>query len=279
METEGLEDERLIRVLENYYEANLGGPENWEAIESIRFDGRLHLPGGAVRFSAYKKKPDYCKIMLRPSPRHRIIMAYDGEDAWQLDTGSPEAQPITMPEKEALNFIRDATTGSHLLHPTFPGKTIIHGSVIEVEGAMCREVKVDLPSGQTIVYVLNLSNHAERQLITTNAVNGDREVTTHYEYEKIQGIRFPTESILRIDGEEIHRAEMTEITLNPGLMPWMFERPREVPSPPETPEPALASPPLETETWDPSPFSTEGSGGSAFQLPPDFGAGVESSEP
>ena len=276
MATAGLGDKRLIRVLENYYQSNLGGPENWAAIESIRFDGRLRLPGGTVRFSAYKKKPDYCKIMLHPSPRRQIIMAYDGTDAWQLDTGQPDAQPFAMPEKEALNFIRDATTGSHLLHPTFPGKTITLGSTMEVEGAMCRKVHVDLPSGQTISYVLNLSNHAERQQITTNAVNGQREVTTHYEYEEIGGIRFPTESILRIDGKEIHRVEMTEITLNPGLMPWMFARPREAPSPAEAPEPAQPGPSIETEAWNPSPFSTEGSGGSVFQLPPDFGAATES---
>ena len=279
METEGLADERLIRVLKKFYQANYSGPENWAAIESIRFDGRLHFPEGSVRFSAYKKKPDYCKIMLRPGPRRQIIMAYDGEDAWQLDTGSPEARPIAMPEKEALNFIRDATTGSHLLHPTLPEKTITLGSVIEVEGAMCREIQVDLPSGQTKSYVLNVGNHAERQQITTNAVNGDREVTTHYEYEEIQGIRFPTKSILRVDGEEIHRVEMTEITLNTGLTPWMFERPPEAPSATEAPEPVRPDPSIETEAWDPSPFSTEGSAGSVFQLPPDFGAGTEPIEP
>lgn len=271
-----LEDTSLIRVLENYYETNLGGPENWAGIESIRFDGQLHLPGGAVRFSAYKKKPDYCKIILYPGSERQIIMAYDGEEAWQLDTGQSDAQPTAMPPKEAVNFIRDATTGSHLLYPALPEKTITLGSVIEVEGVMGREVHVGLPGGQTISYVLDLENHAERQQITTNAVNGEREVTTHYEYEEIGGVRFPTSSIMRVDGEEIHRIEMTEITLNTGLMPWMFARPSEDLAAGKAPGPTQLDLSTEPEASKPSAFSTESSNGSAFELPPNFGSGGDS---
>jgi hypothetical protein len=226
METQGLEDGSLVRVLEDFYQANYGGADNWATVESIRFDGQLHRPGGSLPFTAYKKKPNYCKIIIRLGAERRVILSYDGEDAWQLDTGAADARPRAMSEEEALNFIRSAPTGSHLLHPTLPGKTITLGSTVEVDGAMCREVHVTLSGGMSITYVLNVGNHAERQQISTNAVNGDREVTTHNTYEKIQGILFPTESILRVDGEEIHRVEIEEITLNAGLMSWMFERPR-----------------------------------------------------
>lgn len=225
METKGLEDERLVRVLEDFYQANYGGADNWAKVESIRFDGQLHRPGGSIPFTAYKKKPNYCKIIVRPGAERRVIMSYDGEDAWQLDTGAADPRPASMSEKEALNFIRNAATGSHLLHPTLPGKSITLGSTIEVDGAMCREIDVSLPGGLSITYVLNVGNHAERQQISVNAVNGDREVTTHYAYTKIEDIVFPTGSILRVDGEEIHRIEVEEVTLNAGLMPWIFERP------------------------------------------------------
>ncbi len=239
MDTAGL-DGRLARFLGNYYAANFGGAENWAQIESIRFDGRLHLPEGTIRFLAYKKKPDLIKIVIYLDGGE-FIMAYDGRDAWQMDTRRPDAAPADMPPDEALNFIRDATTGGHLLYPQMSGKTIEFGSVRSVEESSCLEVKVTLPSGQTVTYAVKLGNSAEKQQTTVNAVSGQTEVTTHHAYRVLRGVRFPVSSTLTIDGEVIHRVEMVDITFNKGTTTWMFERPSvEFVSPAEPMEPAAA---------------------------------------
>lgn len=223
MHTDGL-DKRLMRFLENYYAANFGGADNWAQIESVRFDGRLHLPEGSVRFLAYKKKPDLIKVVVYLDGGE-FIMAYDGRDAWQMDTRRPEAMPVDMPPDEALNFIRDATTGGHLLYPQMPGKVIEFGSVRTIEDASCLDVTVTLPNGQTVTYAVGLGNSGEKQQITVNAVSGQTEVVTHHAYRMLGGVRFPVNSTLTIDGETIHRVEMVDITLNKGATSWMFQRP------------------------------------------------------
>lgn len=224
METGGL-DKRLKRLLRNHYESSYGGFKNWQQIESVRFEGRLIMPDGSVRFLAYKKKPNYFKIVLNFPGGHQRIMAYDGKEAWQLDTRRPNAQPAAMPADEALNFIRDASTGSHLLYPLRTGKTISMRGLVEVRGEKCLELEVTLPSGQTVVYALDLANNMERQNITTNAVSGKREVTTHHAFRSIEGVRFPVESSLRIDGKVVHRMKIDNIAINTGATSWMFQRP------------------------------------------------------
>lgn len=63
MDVEGL-DAKLADVLTKYYKRTFGGPDNWKQIQSVRFDGILHLTDGSVRFTAFKKKPNYSKVVI-----------------------------------------------------------------------------------------------------------------------------------------------------------------------------------------------------------------------
>ncbi|MGB0744963.1 MAG: hypothetical protein ACPGSB_10615, partial [Opitutales bacterium] len=62
-DTDGL-DGKVAEILEKYYEQTFGGAENWETVQSVQFDGVLHLPQGETSFVAFKKKPDYCKVII-----------------------------------------------------------------------------------------------------------------------------------------------------------------------------------------------------------------------
>ena len=120
-------------------------------------------------------------------------MAYDGTDAWQLSSADLNGA-VAMPPAEARNFIRDATTGEHLLYPTMPGKRIELLGKRQVEGVNCYDIRVILPNEQQIIYAIDAREFTERQRITTNAVSGDLEVTTHVETEMLEGLAIPVES-------------------------------------------------------------------------------------
>jgi hypothetical protein len=217
-------DSRVAGILRNYYVVSFGGPDNWEQIESIRFEGVLRLPQGALRFVAFKKKPDYCKIVLFGGNGVRIVMSYDGADAWQLNTAE-SAEPGAMPPAEALNFIRDAPTAGHLLYPSLPGKQVELIGKRMVDGRTCYDLRVTLPDGQQITYAIDRTEFVERQQIVLNAVSGDTEVTTHERLQKMAGVSFPMQSTMTVDGELVHEVRMRSVEVNQGLMPWMFARP------------------------------------------------------
>lgn len=231
MDTEGL-DPKLARILTNYYKKTFTSQENWDALQSIIFKGTLYLPHGEVQFTAHKKKPNYHKVVMRRARRDRFVMGYDGDEAWQLNPADADSGVTAMPEKEARNFIRDATIGGHLLNPLMEGKQIEVGDVIEVNGRNCFELKVTLPDGQRIRSAIDFVEYAERQQITVNQVNGREERNIYSDFRYIDGVRFPFTYTMISDGKEVHRIEMSEIRINAGLIKSMFEPPREsVPAP------------------------------------------------
>jgi len=224
MDTSGL-DPKLAQILNSYYIQNFDSPDNWEKVQSIRYDGWLHLSEGSVRFIAFKKKPDYCKVVLFAPGGGRIVMAYDGTDAWQFNTTQPDAEPEAMPPAEARNFIRDATTGGHLLYPLIEGKTIRLLGTTRVDNMHCYELEITLPDGQRIRSALEMGTKAERRQITVNAANGLEEINLYHEFSFVDDIRFALKSTMESGGEQVHGVEMLRIQLNLGIMPWMFQRP------------------------------------------------------
>ena len=215
---------RLTWILENYYQAAFGGKKNWRKIQSLRFEGVLRMPTGTLSFVAFKKKPDYCKIVLFAGNGARIVMAYDGRDAWQLDS-MESSEPIPMPPIEALNFIRDAPTAGHLLYPHLPGKQIELLGLRTVNGYACHDLRVTLADGQKVTYAIDNKEFTERQQRVVNIVSGDLEVTTHEQVKKVAGVTVALHSKMTVDGELIHEVQMQRVEANLGLMSWMFTRP------------------------------------------------------
>jgi DNA-binding NarL/FixJ family response regulator len=228
MDTEGL-DSGLASVLRNYYQRNFISEENWALVESLRFDGILQLPQGELRFTAFKKKPDLCKIVIYARNRGRVVMSYDGKDAWQLNTAQSDnaeaVQPTDMPTDEALNFIRDATTGGHLLYPRIAGKKMELLGTTSFDGVRTYQILVTLPDGDQIRSYLDINTFAEVRQITINHVTGYEELTIHSDFRQIDGINVPFLSTLTIDGKQIHQTRIDRVQFGVGLTAWMFSRP------------------------------------------------------
>lgn len=224
MDTTGI-DPVLASVLSRYYGKTFGGQENWKTIQSARFVGLLHLPQGSVRFVAYKKKPNLCKVAISTENGALVVLAYDGEDAWQLNTAQADPVPIDMDAAEAQNFIRDASMGGHLLYPGEKGKKLQILGTADIDGSACYLIEQILPSGQRVVSAIDVVSMDEKRQTTVNAVNGLEEENHFSDFRTLEQVRFPFASIMRSNGEVVHRVEMLEIRLNLGLMPWMFKRP------------------------------------------------------
>ena len=234
MDLHGL-DSRVSGILRNYYEASFGGRRNWAEVESIRFEGVLRMPQGALSFVAFKKKPDYFKIVIFGGGGARIVMSYDGADAWQLNTAE-SSEPSAMPPVEALNFIRDAPVAGHLLYPALAGKQIELLGTRTVGGYNCYDLRVTLPDGQQVTYAIDCIDFVERQQIVVNAVSGATEVTTHGRIDQIAGVSIPMRSTMTVAGELVHEVQMRRVEVNKGLMPWMFARPSGAYVPGKVPE-------------------------------------------
>ncbi len=216
-------DSQVASILRNYYIFNYTDSESWRRVESIRFRGRLHLPHASFWFVAYKKKPDYSRVVIYSGAEPVLVMAYDGEDAWQIDSAHA-SEPVAMLANDALNFIRDAATAGHLMYPSLPGKTIELRGSTEIDGRNCFELLITLPNGQQITSIVDKLTFEELRQVTTNAATGSDEVVHNTKFEIVDGIRLSVASDKFVEGKKAHSIEIDEITYNVGVMPWMFAR-------------------------------------------------------
>ena len=214
----------LSAILEQYYHASHGGIYEWSKIQSFRAEGVLRMADGAIRFVAFKKKPNYCKIVVLGRQGPMYIGSYDGSETWQLLPLEADT-PVPMPELEARDFIRDAGIGNHLLFANLEGKQLELGAIEEVEGVRCRNITVVLPDGQELCYSLSLEDYSLRRQIVRNSLSGQQEVTLYSDIRKISGVRVAFTSELYVEGELRHTVVFNRVEFNVGAMPWMFSTP------------------------------------------------------
>lgn len=224
-DTDGL-GSKLSRVLTNYYRKTFTSQENWLELESVMFVGVLKNEQGEFEFAAYKKKPNLSKVVIRgPQGRGRLVFAYDGNEAWQSNSmglDNPEIQAMGV--VEAKNFIRDATIAGYLVNPQQEGKQIQLSGLVEVDDKTCYEIEVTLPNGERIRYAIDVVEHVERRQITINHLNNQEEINIFSDFRVVEGIRFPHISRMESNGEVVHRAEIKNIRINPGLTDAIFQR-------------------------------------------------------
>lgn len=223
MDTSGL-DSRISNILKNYYRLNFTSFEHWTNLQSIRLEGTISYVNDTISYNVFKKKPDYCKAVFYTPGDNRFVMCYDGQEAWQLNTLKKDFTTEKMPEKESLNFIRDAAITGHLLFPIIKGKKIELLGIKEVAGKNFFELQITLPDSQVIRSFLGILDFAEYYQITLNQLSGKEEITTNTDFRIVDGIRIPFSTILTVDGVQVYQSKLSNAQINVGVMPWMFSR-------------------------------------------------------
>lgn len=217
-------DPKIAGILRKYYQFTFGDSLSWEAVESLRIEGEFYAHEQTLKFFAYKKKPDSSKVILDLGNGGQLIYAYDGRDAWQLNTLDPDGKPASMPEGEALNFIREATVGGYLIYPQVKGKQFEFVGTSLIEGDRVYELKTTLPDGQVIRSFLDMTSFAELYQITINNLNQNQELKLYSDFREVDGMRIPFSTTLKVDDEVIYRSSIVNLDSNRGVMPWVFSR-------------------------------------------------------
>jgi hypothetical protein len=226
MDVSGLE-RSLANVLERYYAATFGGPENWADVESMHYEGVLSMDGQELDFAAFKKRPNLTRVRLTGANGARLTSGFDGQDAWQLiETRGNELPTVqAMPEAEARGFERDAVFGSHLLYPQLPGKKMHFAGINEIDGRRFYEIAVTLPDGQNLRFLLDPTRFLEVRQIIENSVSGAEQIIEHSDFRNVEGVQIPFQSVMTEAGELKHTSRLTQVRINSGTASWMFRRP------------------------------------------------------
>ncbi len=218
-----MKGDRLGWILTRCYNAGFGGADNWEKVTSLRISGRLTLEAGEFKLKSYHKKPHYIKILI-DGPRGRLQMGYDGNTAWEILP--PDPAVMEMGVNQARLFTHNAHFGNYLLYPYAAGKQIEYLDTVAVDGAICHQIRVTLESGFQVDYFVDIRTYLESKIIVTDLRTGEVSETLSEDYSREAGIPIARKVVNFKNGVRVSTLELDKITVNTGVIPWMFEMPK-----------------------------------------------------
>lgn len=212
---------RLAKILTRYYRDGLGGAENWDQVSSLKVIGTLKLESGEFELNAYQKKPNLIKLTITGNQRD-LVLAYDGETAWQ-DLPGRDTKPEAMPAEEARRFKHAAHFGNHLLYPFASGKTIQYIDTVPVEGNICHQIRVVLDTDYQVDYFIDIRTYLEIKVLNIDLLSNKTSGLHYKAYIREFGVPIAKQVESYEDGKWVSSLTLHEAKVNAGVFPWMFK--------------------------------------------------------
>jgi hypothetical protein len=191
-------------------------------VDTLLIKGEIRFPNGETRaFKNYRKKPDQNKTIIYLPEDFEVIQSFDGMEAWEWLTFE-SAEPRLMSHDLAMDFIRDACFGSHLIYPLLSGKRFEFLGHQMVDGKPLMLIKVGLPNDQEVHFGLNASGYQISEE-TINFSDQKKRKTLQSNFKTISGIVIPFTSKTYAGGELIQEVHIDSVVFNKGVYSWMFK--------------------------------------------------------
>tara|TARA_B110000438_G_scaffold292651_1_gene331308 strand:+ start:3367 stop:3795 length:429 start_codon:yes stop_codon:yes gene_type:complete len=95
-------------VLDRYVDA-AGGRANLNDLKSIVIEGTLTVDDqNSVRIKVMKKRSNFVRQVMDHKDNRRVVVAYNGDTVWQLNSDRRNEQFRTLDAKDAADFIRES---------------------------------------------------------------------------------------------------------------------------------------------------------------------------
>jgi len=220
-----LDETHLGKILNRHYNQGLGGPENWEKIESLRVTGSLYVGDRELEMAAYQKKPNLIKMTL-VSKNGSLILGYDGEQAWRHLPNTKDESAAPMVSEEARRFVHVSSFGNFLLYPYRLGKTISFIDTVPLNGNICHQIRVTLETDFQIDYYIDIRTYLETKVVNFDIENQRTNSIIFSDYRWEAGMPVAQKVVNYENGQVVSQIDIEEVQVNTGVMPWMFKIPR-----------------------------------------------------
>ncbi len=171
-----------------------GGAQKLAAITSIRFTGKLLLPGDLeLAYSETRERPEGRARYESSLQGLTLVQGYDGKTAWRINPFEGRRDAERMSDDDMRALADDATIDGPLLSAKARRSTISYLGREDFEGTDTYKLRVHDPDGAEYVYFLDPDTYLEIKVIETRKLRGARQVTlTEYgDYEAVGGVYFP----------------------------------------------------------------------------------------
>jgi hypothetical protein len=169
-----------------------GGAARLQALNNVRFSGRVIFPGGfemtAVQLLAKDGMRQEASIQGLT-----VINAYDGRVGWKVNPFQGRRDAEQMSGDEARQLADSGLVEGVLLASRGDGSTVAYQGIEDVDGTPSHKLLVTQKDGDQFTYYLDPDTFLEIKVIETRRVRGAEQVTESElgDYEKVGDVYFP----------------------------------------------------------------------------------------
>jgi len=171
-----------------------GGAEKLKAIESLKREGHLVVPGANydIRISTLVARGGKVRNEFTLQGLTEVD-ACDGRDAWKIDPFEGRKDPARMSADEAKPLVLESDMDSPLVDYRAKGHTVEYLGLEEVDGTPAHKLRVHLRTGDEVLYYIDPDTFMIIRDVQKQFVRGaEQETETDYgEYEKVNGVYVP----------------------------------------------------------------------------------------
>jgi outer membrane lipoprotein-sorting protein len=176
--------------------AALGGLDKLKAIQSLRFEGKIVVFGGAIElhFVQYEKRPGQVREEATLQGLTQV-QAYDGSGGWQIQPFQGRRDPERMSADDVKGLADDADIDGPLVDYKAKGSKVEYLGTEDVDGTATYKLRLTEKSGDQLTYYIDTDTLMTIRVATKRTVRGreDNSITDYGDYEKVGGVYYAFE--------------------------------------------------------------------------------------
>jgi hypothetical protein len=174
-----------------------GGLDKLKAIQSLKFEGKMLVNGGAIqlRLVQYQKRPGLTRTEATLQGL-TVVQAYDGSSGWQIQPFDGRKDPEKLSADDTKDLVDQADIDGPLVDYKAKGATVEYLGTEDVDGTSAYKLRVTEKSGDRLIYDIDADTLMTIRIATTRLLRGreDNTVADYGDYEKVGGVYFPFET-------------------------------------------------------------------------------------
>ncbi len=216
----------LDDVLGNYYNA-IGGLENWSKVQTMTIEGVIITPQNQFPTTAINMRPDKCRVEHTINGQ-RIIQAYNGETAWQINPLRGDGTPSEITGDGAVYMREKCEIEGPLIGYRNKNREVTLEGKEKIDGGEAYKIKIAYNTGNLQTYFIDSSTFLPVKTVSEFKVAGQQaSVTTFFEDYREQG-NIVVPYLLKFDenGKGPDKALKVEsVSINTGADSGIFSMP------------------------------------------------------
>lgn len=212
--------------------AALGGMDNLEDIQSLKWTGAADMMGNSMAYTLYQERPGKMRTEFDMSNMGgTMTSAYDGTVAWS-DNPMQGGGPQPVDDNRAQSMMEQAAIGSFLVDYRDMGYELMYDGEATVQGTPALKLNVMRPDSSVITTYLDAETYliVKTETEGSNPQFGSFTVQTLYsDYRDVDGVQLPftVESIIgSSNGEFSWEVTFDEVEVNPDIDDALFTMPQ-----------------------------------------------------